>query len=77
MTRNAHRLETELRALEACADRARTALACVYSSAEEFEAALARDRRSRLFTADMVAHLRTALAVTAGAAVVALIVLAL
>lgn len=77
MSRSAHRLEIELRALEACADRARMALACAYSSAAEFEAEFVRERQASRFAANAVGRLRVALAATAGAAVVLLVAFSL
>ncbi len=71
------RLKAELDALQASADRAGAALACIYSSSEEFETATIRARRSRgLFDRRRTAQMRFVLAATAGVAVLALAVLA-
>jgi hypothetical protein len=75
MSWTAAQLDAELRALEACADRARIALACTYSSAAEFEAEIVRARRPRSLAANAAARLRMVLAVTAGAAIVMLVIL--
>jgi hypothetical protein len=40
-----HQVEADLVALKLAADRAGTALACLFSSADEFEAAVVRARR--------------------------------
>ena len=40
-------LETDIAALRAAAERAGTALACLFSSADEFEAAVVRVRREQ------------------------------
>lgn len=41
------RLEADLAALRAAAERAGTALACLFSSSDEFEAAVVRVRRAQ------------------------------
>jgi len=69
-------MRAELGALEASAERAGTALACVYSSAAEFEAAQIDARRAlrrRLMPLDA---LRLMLFATALAAIAALAVIA-
>ncbi|MDQ2083165.1 hypothetical protein RA307_23520 [Xanthobacteraceae bacterium Astr-EGSB] len=70
------RLEADLRELEASADRAGLALACAFSSSDEFEADRIRVRReARLIGSRHIAQLRGALALTATAALAALFVL--
>ena len=68
------RVQAELSALEACAERAGMALACVYSSADEFEAAR-RDagRAAQQWLPHHVDRLRLVLAATALTAVGALV----
>jgi len=44
-SRTVHQVETDLLALRAAAERAGTALACLFSSSDEFEAAVIRARR--------------------------------
>jgi len=44
-SRAVHQVEADLLALRAAAERAGTALACLFSSADEFEAAVIRARR--------------------------------
>jgi len=44
-SRTVQQVEADLVALRAAAERARTALACIFSSADEFEAAVIRARR--------------------------------
>ena len=74
--RTTARVEADLRALEASADRAGLALACAFSSADEFEADVIRVRReARLISSRHIAQMRGALVVTATAAVAALLVL--
>jgi hypothetical protein len=46
-TRTIAQLEADLVALRATAERAGTALACLFSSADEFEAAVVRVRREQ------------------------------
>jgi len=46
-TRTIAELEADLAALRAAAERAGTALACLYSSADEFEAEVVRVRREQ------------------------------
>jgi len=46
-TRTIAQLEADLVALRAAAERAGTALACLFSSADEFEAAVVRVRREQ------------------------------
>jgi hypothetical protein len=46
-SRSIARLEADLVALRAAADRAGTALACLFSTADEFEAAVVRVRREQ------------------------------
>ncbi len=68
----------DLVALEQCVERARLALACSFASAEEFEADVIRRRReSGAFEPRFAALFQLVLGATAGACVVALIVLAL
>lgn len=70
-------MRTELGALEASAERAGTALACLYSSSEEFEAAQIDARRADLWwRPQMVDGLLLVLTATAVAAVIALAALA-
>ncbi len=72
------RLRAELGALEASANRARAALACSFSSAEEVEAAvLEAHRNRRLLSPARIAQMRLVLAATAGAAALAFLVIAL
>ena len=66
------RVRAELGALEASAERAGAALACVYSSAAEFEAAELEARRAAAWMPARIDGLRVLLAATAFAAVVAL-----
>jgi hypothetical protein len=47
MSARAPTLEADLAALKQAADRAGTALACLFSSADEYEAALIRERRAQ------------------------------
>jgi hypothetical protein len=46
-TRSIDRLEADLAALRAAAERAGTSLACLFSTADEFEAAVVRVRREQ------------------------------
>ncbi len=43
----AQQVETDLAALKAAAERAGTALACIFSTSDEFEAAVIRTRRAQ------------------------------
>jgi hypothetical protein len=71
-------MRAELGALEASAERAGAALACVYSSSDEFEAAQIRARRAAdLWGPWMIGAMRLVLAATAIAAVAALAALVL
>jgi len=45
-SRTVDQLEADLVALRAAAERAGTALACLFSSADEFEAAVIQERRA-------------------------------
>jgi hypothetical protein len=70
------RIQADLRALEASADRAGLALACAFSSADEFEADVIRLRRSAgLIGHRHIAGMRSLLAVTATAALAALLII--
>ncbi len=69
-------MRAELDALEASAERAGTALACLYSSAAEFEAAQIDARRALRWRLPVVDDMRFVLAATVVAAVTALAVLA-
>ncbi len=64
------RVRAELGALEASAERAGAALACVYSSSDEFEAS---EIRRRLALMRLAGQLRLALWATAVAALVAFV----
>ena len=64
------RVRAELGALEASAERAGAALACVYSSSDEFEAS---EIRRRLALMRLAGQLRIALWATAVAAFVTLV----
>jgi hypothetical protein len=46
-SRSIARLEADIAALRATADRAGTALACLFSSSDEFEAAVVKVRREQ------------------------------
>jgi hypothetical protein len=71
--RGAAQFQAELGALEQSVDRARSALACVFSGADEFEAAVIRAQRARgAFRPRHVTHLRLILAATVAAAILAL-----
>jgi len=65
-------VRAELGALEACAERAGDALACVYSSSEEFEAAELAARRDAAWLPFHIDGMRVVLAGTAFAAFAAL-----
>ena len=69
-------MRAELGALEASAERAGIALACVYSSAAEFEAAQIDARRALRWRLPAIDAMRLVLAGTALAAVAALAALA-
>ena len=69
-------MRTELGALEASAERAGTALACLYSSSEEFEAAQIDARRALWWRPQTVDGLLLVLTATTVAAVIALAALA-
>jgi hypothetical protein len=65
-------VRAELGALEACAERAGAALACVYSSSEEFEAAELEARRAAMWLPFRIDGMRVVLVTTAFAAAAAL-----
>ena len=70
-------MRAELSALEASAERAGTALACVYSSSDEFEAAQIDTRRAALrWWPQTIDGLLLVLAATTVAAIIALAALA-
>jgi hypothetical protein len=70
------RLQADLRALEASADRAGMALACAFSSAAEFEADVIRARRDAgLIGHRHLAGMRGVLAATATVALAALLII--
>jgi hypothetical protein len=66
------RVRDELGALEASAERAGAALACLYSSSDEFEAAQIDARRAGMWVPFQVDGMRVVLLATAFAAAVAL-----
>ena len=66
------RVRDELGALEASAERAGAALACVYASSDEFEAAQIEARRAAMWVPFQIDGMRVVLAATTFAAVVAL-----
>jgi hypothetical protein len=69
-------LQTDLKALEVSADRAGMALACMFSSADEYEADIIRSRlNAGLIGHRHVAGMRGVLAVTATAALAALLII--
>jgi hypothetical protein len=71
------RLQADLGALEASAERAGAALGCIYSSSNEFEAAAIRARRAvNLWGPRTIGTMRLVLAATAIAALAALVTLA-
>ncbi|HEU5274839.1 MAG TPA: hypothetical protein VFU97_14350 [Xanthobacteraceae bacterium] len=71
------RMQAELGALEASAERAGLALACVYSCSDELVTAEIRARRMAIArAARMVAAMRLLLGATAAAAIIALSALA-
>jgi hypothetical protein len=57
------RVQSELRSIEASAERAGLALACVFSNSEEFEAARIRDRADML-GARLIGRMQIVLAAT-------------
>jgi hypothetical protein len=68
------RMRAELGALEASAERAGAALACIYSSSDEFEAAEIRARRAAdLWGPRTIGAMRLVLAATAIAALALLV----
>jgi hypothetical protein len=68
------RVRAELGALEASAERAGAALACAYSSSDEFEASEIRARRAAgLLPSPMGGHLRILLWATLIASLIALV----
>jgi hypothetical protein len=69
---SALRVRDELGALEASAERAGAALACLYSSSEEFEAEQIELRRAAMWVPFQIDGMRVVLAATTFAAVVAL-----
>ena len=66
------RIRAELGALEASAERAGAALACVYSSSDEFEAAELDARRDAMWLPFQIDGMRVVLVGTAFAAAAAL-----
>jgi hypothetical protein len=66
------RVRAELGALEASAERAGAALACIYSSSDEFEAAEIEARRGAMWLPLRIDGMRVVLAATTFAAVAAL-----
>ncbi len=66
------RVRAEIGALEASAERAGAALACVYSTSEEFEAAELAARSSAMWVPFRIDGMRVVLAATTFAAVAAL-----
>ncbi len=71
------RMQAELHALEASAERARVALACIYSSSDELAAAEIRARRiAARWSPAVVLSMRLVLAATAVAGLAALAALA-
>jgi hypothetical protein len=66
------RVRAELGALEASAERAGAALACIYWSSEEFEAAEIEARRATAWLPFQVDGMRVVLVATAFAAIAAL-----
>jgi len=66
------RVRDELGALEAAAERAGAALACSYSSSDEFEAAQIEARRAAMWVPFQIDGMRVVLAATTFAAVAAL-----
>jgi len=66
------RVRDELGALEAAAERAGAALACLYSSSDEFEAERIEARRAAMWVQFQIDGMRVVLVATTFAAVVAL-----
>jgi hypothetical protein len=66
------RVRAELGALEASAERAGAALACLYSSADEFEAAQIEARSAAMWVPFRIDAMRVVLAATTFAAFAAL-----
>lgn len=66
------RIRDELGALEATAERAGAALACVYASSDEFEAAEIEARRAAMWLPFRIDAMRVVLVATTFAAVAAL-----
>ena len=66
------RIRDELGALEAAAERAGAALACVYSSSDEFEAAEIAARSAAMWLPFRIDSMRVVLVATTFAAVAAL-----
>lgn len=75
VNRGSVRYSTEIGTLEASVARAGVALACCYSTAEEYEAEIIKVRRAAGAFDRGVSPLRTLLGVTAGLCVVALFIL--
>ncbi len=70
------RMRAQCYSLEASVERAGRALACVYSSSKEFEAAVIRARRGKGFGGpSFITQLQVVLAATAVAALAMLVVL--
>lgn len=70
------RLQADMRALDRAAQRAGVALACAYTTADEFEAAVIRARRGRGIAGPwFIGQMRVALVGTAVAAVAMLVVI--
>ena len=77
-SRSGNRVLTDIVALEESVERARLALACSFSSSDEFEADVIQKRReSGAFESRFAAVFQLALGATAGACIVALVVFAL
>jgi hypothetical protein len=70
------RVQEELGALEATAERAGAALVCLYSSSDEFEAAQIEARRAAMWLPFRIDAMQVVLAATTFAAVAALATLA-
>jgi hypothetical protein len=66
------RVQDDLDALEATAERAGAALACLYSSSDEFEAAQIEARRAAMWLPFRIDGMQVVLAATTIAAVAAL-----
>ena len=65
-------MRDDLGALEAAAERAGAALACLYSSSDEFEAERIEARRAAMWLPFRIDGMRVVLAATTFAAIVAL-----